>query len=86
MMNGLYFKVIDLARNAVKTSMMNVVYDMRPFVSLRRINAVVNLKAEKIKPTNLVDANISGKNKQKILFNIIPIIYRNFLIFVRVGA
>jgi IS5 family transposase len=39
---GLYFKVIGLARNAVKIGMMNVVYNMRRFVSLRRINATAN--------------------------------------------
>ena len=36
---GIYFKVIGLARNAVKIGMMNVVYNMRRFVSLHRINA-----------------------------------------------
>jgi IS5 family transposase len=35
---GLYFRVIGFARNAVKIGMMNVVYNMRRFVSLRRIN------------------------------------------------
>ncbi len=38
---GIYFKVIGLARNAVKIGMMNVVYNMRRFVSLHRINTSV---------------------------------------------
>lgn len=39
---GLYFKVIGLARNSVKVGMMNVVYNMRRFVSLHRISASTN--------------------------------------------
>ena len=35
---GIYFKVIGLERNAVKIGMMNVVYNMRRFVSLHRIS------------------------------------------------
>ncbi len=36
---GLNFKVIGLARNAVKIGMMNVVYNMRRFVTLHRMSA-----------------------------------------------
>ena len=36
---GLNFKVIGIARNTVKIGMMNVVYNMRRFVTLHRINA-----------------------------------------------
>ena len=35
---GINFKVIGLARNAVKIGMMNVVYNMRRFVSLHKIS------------------------------------------------
>jgi IS5 family transposase len=35
---GLYFRVIGLARNAVKIGMMNIVYNMRRFVTLNKIN------------------------------------------------
>lgn len=35
---GLYFKVIGLARNTIKTGMMNAVYNMRRFVSLHRMS------------------------------------------------
>ncbi|MBQ0720000.1 MAG: transposase, partial [Gammaproteobacteria bacterium] len=34
---GLYFQVIGLARTRVKVGMMNVVYNMRRFVSLHRM-------------------------------------------------
>ncbi len=36
---GLYFRVIGRARTAVKIGMMNVVYNMRRFVTLHRISA-----------------------------------------------
>lgn len=36
---GINFKVIGLARNAVKIGMMNVVYNMRRFVTLHRMSA-----------------------------------------------
>lgn len=36
---GLNFKVIGIARNAVKIGMMNVVYNMRRFVAIHRISA-----------------------------------------------
>lgn len=35
---GLYFKVIGLARTAVKIGMMNIVYNMRRFVTLHRMS------------------------------------------------
>ena len=39
---GLYSRVIGLARTKVKVGMMNVVYNMRRFVSLQRINASIS--------------------------------------------
>lgn len=39
---GLYFRVIGLARMAVKVGMMNVVYNMRRFVTLHRMSAFTN--------------------------------------------
>lgn len=39
---GLYFRVIGLARTAVKVGMMNVVYNMRRFVTLHRMSASTN--------------------------------------------
>lgn len=39
---GLNFKVIGLARNELKIGMMNIVYNMRRFVSLHRISLCTN--------------------------------------------
>ena len=39
---GLYFRVIGLARTAVKIGMMNVVYNMRRFVTLHRASLSAN--------------------------------------------
>jgi IS5 family transposase len=36
---GLYFKVIGLARTAIKVGMMNIVYNMRRFVTLQRMSS-----------------------------------------------
>lgn len=38
----LYFRIIGLARTAVKVGMMNVFYNMRRFVTLHRMSACTN--------------------------------------------
>ena len=39
--NGVYYKLIGLASNDIKVGMINVVYNMKCFVSLHRIREPV---------------------------------------------
>lgn len=68
---GLNFKVIGIARNAVKIGMMNVVCNMRHFVRLRRVGAPVTGKINIIQPSQAL---------------VTPQRYKNFYIFIRIAT